>query len=111
MQRRQFLNTLGGTWILPSLASSLSTLAVSSAARVSSTARALRFGDARDWWFERRFGMFIHFGLYAIHGWHEQEQWRARVPRAEYEKLAQQWNPAKFDAEEIVDLAEKAGMG
>lgn len=70
-----------------------------------------RFGDGRDWWFERRFGMFIHFGLYAIHAWHEQEQWRAKVPRAEYEKLLGMWNPVNFDAEAIVDLAEKAGMG
>lgn len=33
--------------------------------------RAPRFGDGRDWRFEKRFGMFVHWGLYAIHGWHE----------------------------------------
>ncbi|HKA01458.1 MAG TPA: alpha-L-fucosidase, partial [Candidatus Solibacter sp.] len=44
---------------------------------------APRFGDGRDWWFQRRFGMFVHWGIYAIHGLHEQEQWRYRVPRAE----------------------------
>ncbi|MFO7924245.1 MAG: alpha-L-fucosidase, partial [Bacteroidales bacterium] len=31
-----------------------------------------RFGDCRDWFFEKRFGMFVHWGLYAIPGWHEQ---------------------------------------
>jgi len=41
-----------------------------------------RFGDGRDWFFDRRYGMFVHWGLYAIPGWHEQHQWRARVPRA-----------------------------
>ncbi len=71
---------------------------------------APRFGDGRDWWFERRFGLFIHWGLYAIHGWHEQEQWRARVPRAEYVQLARQWNPVRFDPDRWLDLAEQTGM-
>ncbi len=69
-----------------------------------------RFGDARDWFFERRFGMFVHWGLYAIEGWHEQQQWRARVPRAEYARLAQRWNPARFDPDAWLDLLQQAGM-
>lgn len=71
---------------------------------------APRFGDGRDWWFEKRFGMFVHWGLYAIHGFHEQEQWRARIPRAEYIKLAQQWNPVNYNPDAWLDLAEAAGM-
>lgn len=69
-----------------------------------------RFGDGRDWFFEKRFGMFVHWGLYSIPGWHEQHQWRARVSRAEYVKLAQQWNPVKFNPEQWLDLMEEAGM-
>lgn len=69
-----------------------------------------RFGDGRDWWFERRYGMFVHWGLYAIHGWHEQEQWRRRVPRSEYQKLAAQWNPTRFQPDAWLDLAQEAGM-
>ncbi len=69
-----------------------------------------RFGDGRDWFFEKRLGMFVHWGLYSIPGWHEQHQWRARVPRAEYVKLAQQWNPVKFNPEQWLDLMEEAGM-
>ncbi len=69
-----------------------------------------RFDDGRDWFFERRYGMFVHWGLYSIPGWHEQHQWRARVPRAEYIKLADQWNPKKFNPEEWLDLMEDAGM-
>ena len=69
-----------------------------------------RFGDGRDWFFESRYGMFVHWGLYSIPGWHEQHQWRARVPRAEYVKLAEQWNPKKFNPEEWLDLVEEAGM-
>lgn len=71
---------------------------------------APRFGDGRDWWFQKRFGMFVHWGLYAIEGWHEQDQWRRRIPRSEYVKLAQRWNPVKFDPDEWLDLAEAAGM-
>jgi alpha-L-fucosidase len=69
-----------------------------------------RFGDGRDWFFENRFGMFVHWGLYSIPGWHEQHQWRGRVTRNEYVKLAQQWNPIKFNPEQWLDLMEEAGM-
>ncbi len=69
-----------------------------------------RFGDERDWFFEKRYGMFIHWGLYSIPAWHEQHQWRARVPRSEYVKLAGQWNPKKFNPEEWLDIMEMAGM-
>ena len=70
----------------------------------------LRFGDGRDWFFENRFGMFIHWGLYAIPGWHEQHQWRGRIAREEYIKLAQFWNPVKFDPDEWLDLLQETGM-
>jgi len=69
-----------------------------------------RFGDGRDWFFENRYGMFVHWGLYSIPGWHEQHQWRGRVTRNEYVKLAQQWNPVKFNPEQWLDLMEEAGM-
>lgn len=69
-----------------------------------------RFGDGRDWFFEKRFGMFIHWGLYSIPGWHEQHQYRARVERNEYAKLVNYWNPTKFDPDQWLDLMEEAGM-
>ena len=69
-----------------------------------------RFGDGRDWFFENRYGMFVHWGLYSIPAWHEQHQWRARVSRDEYVKLAQRWNPRKFNPEQWLDLMEEAGM-
>ncbi len=68
------------------------------------------FGDARDWFLQRRFGLFIHWGLYAIPAWHEQQQWRAGVPRADYARLQAQFNPARFDPDAWLDLAERAGM-
>lgn len=76
----------------------------------SSFRRIQRFGDGRDWFFEHRYGMFVHWGLYSIPGWHEQHQWRGRVERKEYVKLAQQWNPVKFNPEQWLDLMEEAGM-
>ncbi len=72
--------------------------------------RVKRFGDGRDWFFERRFGLFLHWGLYAIPGWHEQHQWRGRVPREEYATLAAQWNPTHYDPDAWLDLAETVGM-
>jgi alpha-L-fucosidase len=72
------------------------------------------------WWREARFGMFIHWGLYAIPAgtWKGKEisgigEWimrRARIPAKTYEKLATSFNPTKFDAEAWVKLAVDAGM-
>lgn len=69
-----------------------------------------RFDDARDWFFERRFGLFVHWGLYAIPAWHEQHQWRAGIPRREYEQLIHQFNPVRFDPDAWLDLAEATEM-
>ena len=62
-------------------------------------------------WFARpRLGMFVHFGLYAIAGWHEQDQMRRHIPRAEYARLLAQYNPVQFDPDALLDLAQCAGM-
>ncbi len=68
------------------------------------------FNDGRDWFFQKRFGLFIHWGLYAIPAWHEQLQWRGRVSRADYQKLALDFNPVRFDPDAWLDLAQAAGM-
>lgn len=69
-----------------------------------------RFGDGRDWFFEKRYGMFVHWGLYAIQEWHEQDQWRRGIPRAEYEPLIHRFHPIKFDPERWLDILQDAGM-
>ena len=77
--------------------------------------------DAKMKWFrEAKFGLFIHWGLYCIPAgeWKGQPtkglgEWimnRAKIPVAEYEPLAKQFNPTKFDAEAWVKMAEDAGM-
>ncbi len=69
-----------------------------------------RFNDARDWFFRQRFGMFIHWGIYAVKAFHEQYQWRMHIPSAEYVKLAGQFNPQQFAPEAWLDLCQEAGM-
>jgi alpha-L-fucosidase len=62
-------------------------------------------------WFQgQRFGMFIHWGLYSILGKHEWIMHVEQIPGPEYEKLAQQFNPTKFNAAEWVSIAADAGQ-
>lgn len=65
---------------------------------------------ASEWFSRRRLGLFLHFGLYSIEGWHEQDQMRRRIQRDEYENLVSRFNPVDFDADRILDLAESVGM-
>ncbi len=64
----------------------------------------------REWFSNRRFGLFVHWGLYAIPAWHEQLQWRGNVPRREYVKLLKRFNPRRFDPDAWIDTAQAAGM-
>jgi alpha-L-fucosidase len=73
-------------------------------------ARAEDQGAHMKWWREARFGMFIHFGLYAIPGRGEWVQWNEQIPVAEYAKLADQFNPAHFNADAWAETAKAAGM-
>ncbi|MFH1999395.1 MAG: alpha-L-fucosidase, partial [Planctomycetota bacterium] len=71
-----------------------------------------------DWWREARFGMFIHWGLYAIpagewNGETNHAEWirtTARIPIEEYDQFVDQFNPVQFDADEWVRIAREAGM-
>lgn len=40
------------------------------------------FNDARDWMFQRRLGLFVHWGIYALGEWHEQHIFRKHMTRA-----------------------------
>lgn len=66
--------------------------------------------DPRRWFLEKRFGMFLHWGIYSVGGKHEQEQWRYHIPAAEYEKYAERFCPDAFDPAAWIDLAQETGM-
>ncbi len=77
--------------------------------------------DAKLQWFrEAKFGLFIHWGLYCIPAgeWKGKPvaglgEWimnRAKIPVKDYEQLASQFNPVKFNAEDWVQMAQDAGM-
>ena len=59
---------------------------------------------------DRRFGLFIHWGIYAAGGWHEQEQGRLQIPRLDYGRYMQRFDPTEFDADAWVHAAADAGM-
>ena len=70
--------------------------------------------DTRDqrmaWWREARFGMFVHYGLYALYGRNEWVQVLENIPVAEYEKRADEFAPRAGCAREWAELAAQAGM-
>lgn len=57
-----------------------------------------------------KFGMFIHWGIYAATGLHEQALARYNIPHEEYDLLVKEFNPTEYDPEEWVLLAKNAGM-
>ncbi|MCC7293831.1 MAG: alpha-L-fucosidase [Phycisphaerales bacterium] len=70
------------------------------------------------WWREARFGMFIHWGLYAVPAgeWgnrRDHAEWirtTAQIPLKQYDQFLAQFNPVKFDADAWVRMAKDAGM-
>ena len=75
--------------------------------------------DARmEWWRDARFGLFIHWGLYAIpagtwgdntdHG--EWIRTTAHIPLEKYEEFVGQFSPSRFDPALWVRSAKAAGM-
>ncbi len=81
-------------------------------------AQAGKTDTRMDWWRSAKFGMFIHWGIYAVpageyNGKTTYGEWimqEAKIPVAEYEKFAPQFNPEKFNADDWVLMAKNAGM-
>lgn len=77
--------------------------------------------ERMQWWRDARFGMFIHWGVYAVpagtykgfpmaRGGGEWIMNRSKIPVAEYQGYAKQFNPVKYNAEDWVLMAKNAGM-
>lgn len=74
-----------------------------------------------EWWRAARFGMFIHWGVYSVpagtYDGHQQArggaEWimnRMKIPVAEYQSYAKQFDPVKYDPDAWVKMAKDAGM-
>jgi len=63
-----------------------------------------------EWFQGARFGLFIHYGLYALLGRGVWGMLRERIPVAEYARLKDRFTAGAFDADAITDLALAAGM-
>ncbi|GMV80719.1 MAG: alpha-L-fucosidase [Planctomycetota bacterium] len=62
------------------------------------------------WWQDAKFGMFIHWGLYAIPADGEWYMHFSKMPAEQYAKYADEFKPARYDAREWVRTAQSAGM-
>ena len=64
---------------------------------------------ARDF-MNYRFGMFIHWGIYAVAAQGEWYQAVQQVPTEEYQTYFDQFNPVDYDPRQWAALAKEAGM-
>ena len=76
--------------------------------------------ERMQWWKDAKFGMFIHWGLYAVPaGTYNGKQisgigeWimnRGKIPVSDYKAYARQFNPVNYNPEAWVKMAKDAGM-
>ena len=66
--------------------------------------------EARQWFQDAKFGLFIHWGVYSVLGEGEWVMNNKKIPVSEYEKLAPQFNPTDYDPAAWVRMAKDAGM-
>ncbi len=117
IHRRTFIKSGAAALLIPSLArQSRAETAGGPAGNESPEQRA----DRMQWFSDGRFGMFVHWGPYAMLGGEyngkkdpfiaEWIQHSSRIPYQAYEQMAASFNPVKFDAEQYVRTAKDAGM-
>ena len=61
------------------------------------------------WWKDARFGMFIHWGLYALPARHEWVRNKEKISNEAYQKYFDLFNPDKFDPKKWAKEAKAAG--
>jgi alpha-L-fucosidase len=87
---------------------------------ISVAAQQLPKEERMEWWREARFGMFIHWGVYALPAgtWDGRQignigEWimnRGKIPVMDYRNMAKEFNPVRYDPEAWVLMAKNAGM-
>jgi alpha-L-fucosidase len=63
-----------------------------------------------QWWADSRFGMFIHWGLYALPARHEWVKNREKMTNEQYQKYFELFNPDMYNPHEWAKMAKEAGM-
>lgn len=63
-----------------------------------------------DWFIHDRFGLFIHWGIYAAPARHEWVKNREKIPDAEYQKYFDHFDPDLYDPAQWARAAQRAGM-
>jgi alpha-L-fucosidase len=63
-----------------------------------------------SWWTDARFGMFIHWGIYALPARHEWVKNRERMTNEEYQEYFDNFNPDLYNLREWAKMAKNAGM-
>jgi alpha-L-fucosidase len=66
--------------------------------------------ERMQWWTNDRFGMFIHWGLYALPARHEWVKHYERMTNEDYQKYFDEFNPDLYNPREWAEMARKAGM-
>jgi len=61
------------------------------------------------WWRDAKFGVFVHWGLYAIPARGEWHMFNDKVPAQEYAALARRFHPRHYDPDAWAELASRAG--
>ncbi len=63
-----------------------------------------------EWWRQDRFGMFIHFGAYAVPARGEWVKSNEKLTTGEYQKYVDAFYPGEYNAKEWAEIAKNAGM-
>ena len=63
-----------------------------------------------EWYRDARFGMFIHWGLYAIPARGEWVRSTEQIPKEDYMKYFEEFNPVDFAPRKWAKAAKEAGM-
>ena len=66
--------------------------------------------DAREWFQQAKFGLFVHWGVYSLLGDGEWVMNNQNIAIDEYKKLPTFFNPIDFNAQAWVTMAKEAGM-